>query len=70
MNDNISASINEVLIMLNCAKMNMQAKGNLLQEEDLYYPFTEGVTTREEADALVKELAELIEAAWKTGRNY
>jgi hypothetical protein len=70
MNDNISDSIHEVLTMLECAKMNIKSNGGLLYENDLYYPFIEGVTTREEADALVKSLSELIETTFKAGRNY
>lgn len=70
MNDNISGSIHEVLTMLECAKTNMKSNGRSLYENDLYYPFIKGVTTREEADALVKSLSELIEVTFKAGRNY
>jgi len=70
MNDNISDSIHEVLTMIDCARMNMSSNGSMLYEDDLYYPFIEGVTTREEADALVKALSALIEETFKAGRNY
>lgn len=70
MNDNISSSIHEVLTMLECAKINIKSNGRLLYENDLYYPFIKGVTTREEADALTESLSELIELCFNAGRNY
>lgn len=70
MNDNISDSIHETLTMMECARMNIESNGRLLEKDDLYYPFTKGITTREEADALVETLSALIKTVWKAGRNY
>ena len=70
MNDNISDSIHEALTMMECARMNIESNGGLLEKDDLYYPFIEGITTREEADALVETLSALIKTVWKAGRNY